>query len=141
MSWCATCDGFLFRGKDIVVAGGDTTMEEVTFLTRFADSVTIVHRRSTLRASKARQDRTLTDDRISFGFDIEVAELRETDNGMPAGLVLRDTFTGEPREHPAAGLVVAVGHDPRAGLFKGRLEPDAVGCLRVHAPSTPSPVR
>ncbi|GAA3034391.1 thioredoxin-disulfide reductase [Kitasatospora albolonga] len=137
VSWCATCDGFFFRDKDIVVVGGgDTAMEEATFLTRFARSVTVVHRRSTLRASKAMQDRAFSNDKISFAFDTEVAELRETENGMLAGLVLRNVFTGELREHPASGLFIAVGHDPRTELFTGQLELDSEGYLKTEAPST-----
>ncbi|MEV7214093.1 thioredoxin-disulfide reductase [Kitasatospora cineracea] len=137
VSWCATCDGFFFRGKNVVVVGGgDTAMEEATFLTRFAETVTVVHRRSMLRASRTMQDRAFTNDKISFAFDTEVAALRENDRGMLAGLVLRDTFTGETREIPADGLFVAIGHDPRTELFKGQLELDAEGYIRTQAPST-----
>ncbi|MCX5070946.1 FAD-dependent oxidoreductase [Streptomyces sp. NBC_00424] len=102
VSWCATCDGFFFRDRDIVVVGGgDTAMEEATFLTRFAKSVTVVHRRSALRASKVMQDRAFSDDKISFAFDSEIAEIKDT-NGMLSGVVLRDTFTGKRRDQPAA---------------------------------------
>ncbi|MGW6403601.1 thioredoxin-disulfide reductase [Streptomyces sp. NPDC055134] len=136
VSWCATCDGFFFRDRDIVVVGGgDTAMEEATFLTRFAKSVTIVHRRSTLRASQVMQKRAVADDKISFAFDSEIAELRE-ENGMLAGLTLRDTFTGRTRELDATGLFIAIGHDPRTELFKGQLELDDDGYLKTEAPST-----
>ncbi|MEU5639705.1 thioredoxin-disulfide reductase [Streptomyces milbemycinicus] len=136
VSWCATCDGFFFRDHDIiVVGGGDTAMEEATFLTRFARSVTVVHRRSTLRASKAMQDRAFADDKISFAFDSEIAQIKEAD-GKLAGVVLRDTFTGATRELAATGLFIAIGHDPRTHLFTGQLELDAQGYLKVDAPST-----
>ncbi|MFD4715413.1 thioredoxin-disulfide reductase [Streptomyces sp. NPDC058430] len=136
VSWCATCDGFFFRDRDIVVVGGgDTAMEEATFLTRFARSVTIVHRRSTLRASQVMQNRAFADDKISFAFDSEIAELRE-ENGMLAGLTLRDTFTGKTRELDATGLFIAIGHDPRTALFTGQLGLDDEGYIQVAAPST-----
>ncbi|MFE2738168.1 thioredoxin-disulfide reductase [Streptomyces sp. NPDC059349] len=134
--WCATCDGFFFRDRDIVVVGGgDTAMEEATFLTRFARSVTIVHRRSTLRASQVMQNRAFADDKISFAFDSEIAELRE-ENGMLAGLTLRDTFTGKTRELDATGLFIAIGHDPRTALFTSQLDLDDEGYIQVAAPST-----
>ncbi|MEV7088045.1 thioredoxin-disulfide reductase [Streptomyces sp. NPDC093085] len=136
VSWCATCDGFFFRDRDIVVVGGgDTAMEEATFLTRFARSVTIVHRRSTLRASPFMRNRAFADDKISFAFDSEIAELHE-DNGMLSGLTLRDTLTGGTRELAATGLFIAIGHDPRTELFKGQLELDREGYLKVESPST-----
>ncbi|MFD4586054.1 thioredoxin-disulfide reductase [Streptomyces sp. NPDC058423] len=136
VSWCATCDGFFFRDRDIVVVGGgDTAMEEATFLTRFARSVTVVHRRSTLRASQVMQNRAFADDKISFAFDTEVAELHE-ENGMLSGLTLRDAFTGKTRELAATGLFIAIGHDPRTELFAGQLDLDDQGYLKVAAPST-----
>jgi thioredoxin reductase (NADPH) len=135
VSWCATCDGFFFRDQDIVVVGGgDTAMEEATFLSRFAKSVTVVHRRDSLRASKTMQDRAFADQKISFAWNSEVAEIHgET---KLSGLTLRDTVTGETRELPVTGLFIAVGHDPRTELFKGQLELDDDGYLRVDAPST-----
>ncbi|MFJ8769857.1 thioredoxin-disulfide reductase [Streptomyces clavifer] len=136
VSWCATCDGFFFKGRDIiVVGGGDTAMEEATFLTRFANSVTVVHRRSALRASKVMQDRAFSDDKISFAFDSEIAEIKET-NGMLSGVVLRDTFTGKTRDLNVTGLFIAIGHDPRTELFTGQLELDTEGYITVAAPST-----
>ncbi|MBZ9645012.1 thioredoxin-disulfide reductase [Streptomyces sp. PSKA30] len=136
VSWCATCDGFFFRDRDIVVVGGgDTAMEEATFLTRFAKSVTVVHRRSTLRASQVMQNRAFSDDKISFAFDSEVAELHE-ENGMLSGLTLRDTVTGKTRELAATGLFIAIGHDPRTELFKSQLELDSEGYLKVASPTT-----
>ncbi|RAG84926.1 thioredoxin-disulfide reductase [Streptacidiphilus pinicola] len=136
VSWCATCDGFFFRDQDIaVVGGGDTAMEEATFLSRFAKSVTVVHRREELRASKTMQDRAFNDPKISFAWNSEVAELH-SDNGKLSSVTLRDTQTGETRELAVTGLFIAVGHDPRTELFKGQLELDDEGYLRVDAPST-----
>jgi thioredoxin reductase (NADPH) len=136
VSWCATCDGFFFRDRDIVVVGGgDTAMEEATFLTRFAKSVTVVHRRSTLRASQVMQNRAFSDDKISFAFDSEIAGIKEED-GKLAGVVLRDVFTGKTRDLDVTGLFIAIGHDPRTELLKGQLELDSEGYLKVQAPST-----
>ncbi len=135
VSWCATCDGFFFKDQDIVVVGGgDTAMEEATFLSRFARSVTIVHRRDTLRASKAMQERAFADPKISFAWNSEVAEIHG--DQKLSGLTLRDTQTGETRELAATGLFIAVGHDPRTELFKGQLDLDEEGYLKVAAPST-----
>ncbi|MFF9339678.1 MULTISPECIES: thioredoxin-disulfide reductase [unclassified Streptomyces] len=136
VSWCATCDGFFFRDRDIVVVGGgDTAMEEATFLTRFARSVTVVHRRSTLRASKTMQNRAFADDKISFAFDSEVAGIR-SENGMLSGVVLRDVLSGETRELDATGLFIAIGHDPRTELFADQLELDDEGYLKTQSPTT-----
>ncbi|MFR9799118.1 thioredoxin-disulfide reductase [Streptomyces sp. MS06] len=136
VSYCATCDGFFFREHDIVVVGGgDTAMEEATFLSRFARSVTVVHRRDTLRASRTMQDRAFADPRISFALDREVAEIHE-DGGRLAGLTLRDTITGESSHQAATGLFVAIGHDPRTDLVTGQLDLDAEGYLKVASPST-----
>lgn len=110
-------------------------MEEATFLTRFARSVTVVHRRSTLRASKVMQDRAFADDKISFAFDSEIAEIKEA-NGMLGGVVLRDVFTGATRDLDVTGLSIAIGHDPRTELFAGQLELDAEGYITVASPTT-----
>ncbi|MFI9296162.1 thioredoxin-disulfide reductase [Streptomyces gardneri] len=135
VSWCATCDGFFFKDQDIaVVGGGDTAIEEATFLSRFAKSVTIVHRRDTLRASKAMQERAFADPKISFAWDSEVTAIRGEQK--LSGLTLRDTKTGATRELAVTGLFIAVGHDPRTELFKGQLELDDEGYLKVAAPST-----
>ncbi|MEU5199971.1 thioredoxin-disulfide reductase [Streptomyces scabiei] len=135
VSWCATCDGFFFKDQDIaVIGGGDTAMEEATFLSRFAKSVTVVHRRDTLRASKAMQDRAIADPKISFVWDSEVAEI-QGDQKL-AGLKLRNLKTGETSELPATGLFIAIGHDPRTELFKGQLDLDDEGYLKVASPST-----
>ncbi|WP_327241660.1 thioredoxin-disulfide reductase [Streptomyces sp. NBC_01320] len=136
VSWCATCDGFFFRDRDIVVVGGgDTAMEEATFLTRFARSVTVVHRRDTLRASKAMQNRAFADDKISFTFDSEIAEIK-AENGMLAGVALRDTITGKTGDLDATGLFIAIGHDPRTELFTDQIDLDDEGYIKVEAPST-----
>ncbi len=135
VSWCATCDGFFFRDQDIaVVGGGDTALEEATFLSRFARSVTVIHRRDSLRASKAMQERAFADPKISFAWDSAV----EAIHGDPklTGVTLRDTTTGETRELPVTGLFIAIGHDPRTELFTGQLDLDAEGYLKVEAPST-----
>ncbi|MFI1394488.1 thioredoxin-disulfide reductase [Streptomyces sp. NPDC020681] len=135
VSWCATCDGFFFKDQDIaVIGGGDTAMEEATFLSRFAKSVTIVHRRDTLRASKAMQDRAFADPKISFAWDSEIAEIHG--DQKLSGLTLRNTKTGETSALPVTGLFIAVGHDPRTELFKGHLDLDDEGYLKVEAPST-----
>lgn len=135
VSWCATCDGFFFKDQDIaVIGGGDTAMEEATFLSRFAKSVTVVHRRDTLRASKAMQERAFADPKIKFVWDSEVAELHG-ENKL-SGLTLRNLKTGETSELPVTGLFIAIGHDPRTELFKGQLKLDDDGYLKVEAPST-----
>ncbi|MFD4758349.1 thioredoxin-disulfide reductase [Streptomyces sp. NPDC058439] len=135
VSWCATCDGFFFKDQDIaVVGGGDTAMEEATFLSRFAKSVTIVHRRDSLRASKAMQDRAFADPKIKFAWDSEVAGIHGEQK--LSGLTLRNTKTGATSELAVTGLFIAVGHDPRTELFKGQLELDDEGYLKVDAPST-----
>ncbi len=135
VSWCATCDGFFFKDQDIaVIGGGDTAMEEATFLSRFAKSVTVVHRRDTLRASKAMQERAFADPKISFVWDSEVAEIKG--NPKLDGLTLRNLKTGELTELPVTGLFIAIGHDPRTELFKGQLDLDEEGYLKVDAPST-----
>ena len=135
VSWCATCDGFFFREKNIVVVGGgDTAMEEATFLTRFGDTVTIVHRRGELRASKIMQERATSNPKISFEWNSEVAGILGEDK--VTGVRLRDTQTGEERELAADGLFIAIGHDPRSELFKGQIELDDEGYVKVAAPST-----
>jgi thioredoxin reductase (NADPH) len=135
VSWCATCDGFFFRDQDIaVVGGGDSAMEEALFLTRFARSVTVVHRRDALRASKIMQDRAFANDKIRFAWNSEVVEILGDDR--LAGVRLRDTATGEQRRLDATGLFIAIGHEPRTELFTGQLDTDAEGYLEVAAPTT-----
>ena len=135
VSWCATCDGFFFRNQDIaVVGGGDTAMEEAIFLSRFARTVTVVHRRDQLRASKIMQDRAFAVENINFAWNSEVAEILGDDK--LAGVRLRDTQTGELRTLDVTGLFIAIGHDPRSELFKGQLDLDDEGYLLVESPST-----
>jgi thioredoxin reductase (NADPH) len=135
VSWCATCDGFFSRERDIaVVGGGDSAMEEATFLTRFARSVTVVHRRDTLRASKIMQDRALSNPKIRFAWDSEVIEVVGEDR--VSGLKLRNIKTGEESILEVGGIFVAIGHDPRSELFTGVLATDAEGYLLVEQPST-----
>jgi thioredoxin reductase (NADPH) len=130
VSWCATCDGFFFRGKNIaVVGGGDTAMEEATFLTRFADSVTIVHRRETVRASRVTADRADHDPKIRWALNTEIARI----NGATslASLDLRDTRTGAASELEVQGLFIAIGHDPRSDLVQGQIDLDEEGYVRT----------
>ena len=135
VSWCATCDGFFFRDKDIaVIGGGDSAMEEATFLTRFARSVTVVHRRDALRASKIMQERAFANPKISFRWNSEVIEV--LGDGKVSGLRLRDTVTGEESTLEVNGLFVAIGHEPRSELFTGQLATDAGGYLLVEQPTT-----
>jgi len=135
VSWCATCDGFFFREHEIaVVGGGDSAIEEATFLTRFAKKVTLVHRRDELRASKIMADRAFANDKIEFAWNSEVAEIKGADK--LSGVTLRDTVTGETRELPATGLFIAIGHDPRSELVKGQVELDAEGYVLVKEGST-----
>ena len=135
VSWCATCDGFFFREQDIaVVGGGDSAMEEATFLTRFARSVTVIHRRDSLRASKIMQDRAMANPKIQFAWNSEVVEVVGEDR--VTGIRLRDTNTGAERTLAVTGVFLAIGHDPRSELFKGKLATDPDGYLLVEHPST-----
>jgi thioredoxin reductase (NADPH) len=135
VSWCATCDGFFFRDQDIaVIGGGDSAMEEATFLTRFAKSVTVVHRRDSLRASKIMQDRAMSNPKIQFVWDSAVEEMLGDDR--MTGLRLRNLKTGAESTLPVTGVFVAIGHDPRSELFKGQLATDPDGYLLVEQPST-----
>jgi len=135
VSWCATCDGFFFREQDIVViGGGDSAMEEATFLTRFARTVTVVHRRDMLRASKIMQDRAMSNPKIKFVWDSEVVEALGTDR--LTGLRLRNLKTGEESTLEATGMFVAIGHDPRTELVGGQLDTDADGYILVEQPTT-----
>lgn len=135
VSWCATCDGFFFREQDIiVVGGGDSAVEEATFLTKFARSVTIVHRRDELRASKIMADRAHSNAKISFAWNSEVAAIHGEDK--VTGVTLRDIVTGETREIEATGLFVAIGHDPRNELVKGVVDVDDEGYVLVDGRSS-----
>jgi thioredoxin reductase (NADPH) len=135
VSWCATCDGFFFREQHIaVVGGGDSALEEATFLSRFGSRVTLIHRRDELRASKIMQERAFADPKIEFAWNSEVAEIHGDDR--LTGLTLRDTQSGETRELDATGLFIAIGHDPRSELLPGQVELDAEGYVLVDHPST-----
>jgi thioredoxin reductase (NADPH) len=135
VSWCATCDGFFFRNQEIlVVGGGDSAVEEATFLTRFASKVTIVHRRDQLRASKIMADRAAADPKIAFAWNSEITAIHG--DQKVTGVTLRDTVTGELREHPATGVFVAIGHVPRTELLVGQVDLDAEGYILVEGRST-----
>ncbi|UFU03027.1 thioredoxin-disulfide reductase [Ruania suaedae] len=135
VSWCATCDGFFFRDQDIlVVGGGDSAMEEALFLTRFGRTVTIVHRRDELRASKIMADRALAEEKISFAWNSEVAAIHG--DQKVSGVTLRDTVTGELREMGATAVFVAIGHLPRTELVTGQVTLNDEGYIDVEHPST-----
>lgn len=139
VSWCATCDGFFFRDQDIaVVGGGDTAMEEAIFLSRFARSVTIIHRRDALRASKIMQDRTIANEKIKFQWNSAVVDVLGEDK--LTGVRLRDTLTGAESTLDVTGLFIAIGHDPRSELFTGQLDTDDEGYLLVAAPTAKTKV-
>ena len=134
VSYCATCDGFFFKDQDIVVVGGgDSAMEEATFLTRFARSVTVVHRRDELRASAVMAKRAQEDPKISFAWNSRVVELHGEDS--LTGITLEDTVTGERRRIEATGLFVAIGQVPRSELVAEALELDEAGYIKVEVPS------
>ncbi|GAA1769657.1 thioredoxin-disulfide reductase [Luedemannella helvata] len=136
VSSCATCDGFFFRGQQIaVVGGGDSAMEEATFLTKFAETVTIIHRRDEFRASKIMAERALANPKIKIAWNSVVEEILGKD-GAVAGVRLRDTVTGETSVLDVTGVFVAIGHDPRSELFRGQVDLDESGYVIVDAPST-----
>ncbi len=130
VSWCATCDGFFFRDQDIaVVGGGDSALEEATFLTRFARSVTMIHRRDALRGSRIMQERALANEKIKFAWNSEVADV--LGESKVTGITLRDTVDGSTRDLPITGLFIAIGHDPRSELVKGQIDLDHEGYVNV----------
>jgi thioredoxin reductase (NADPH) len=136
VSSCATCDGFFFRKQNIiVVGGGDSAMEEATFLTRFADTVTIVHRRDSFRASKVMQLRALSNEKIKVEWNSAVEEILGQD-GAVSGARVKNLVTGETKVLDVTGVFVAIGHDPRSELFKGQIELDDEGYVKVDSPST-----
>ncbi|HEX2027655.1 MAG TPA: thioredoxin-disulfide reductase [Nitriliruptorales bacterium] len=136
VSACATCDGFFFRDRHVVVVGGgDSAMEEATFLTKFASRVTVVHRRDELRASKIMQERAFKNDRIEFVWNATVEEILGSD-GMVSGVVLQDTKTGERSELACDGVFLAIGHIPNTHLFEGQLDVEPNGYLVVKEPGT-----
>ncbi len=134
VSTCATCDGYFFRGRPIaVVGGGDSALEEAMFLTRFASHVTVVHRRDTLRASKIMQDKAFANPKITFEWNAEVDEIKDTGKGEVNSMVLRNNRTGEVKDIQVDGVFVAIGHTPNTSLFRGQLETDAGGYIITHA--------
>jgi thioredoxin reductase (NADPH) len=135
VSWCATCDGFFFREQDIiVVGGGDSAMEEAMFLTRFAQSVTVVVRREELRASRIMAQRAKDNPKIRFAWNSAVTAIHG--DTKVTGVTLADTRSGESREHAATGIFVAIGHVPRTDLVAGQVELDAEGYIKVDSPTT-----
>jgi thioredoxin reductase (NADPH) len=135
VSACATCDGFFFRGQEIaVVGGGDSAMEEATFLTRFADRVHLLHRRDAFRASKIMQERTFSNDKIQVHWNTVVDDVLGGDT--VSGLTVRDAISGRTSTLPVTGLFVAIGHDPRSELVRGQVALDDAGYVIVDAPST-----
>ncbi|MHA7270250.1 thioredoxin-disulfide reductase [Arthrobacter sp. HLT1-20] len=135
VSWCATCDGFFFREQDIVVVGGgDSAMEEATFLTRFAKSVTVVVRRGELRASKIMAQRAQDNPKIAFAYNSAITAING--DAKVSGVTVQDTVTGETRELAVTGIFVAIGHVPRTELVVGQVDLDDEGYIRVDAPTT-----
>ena len=130
VSTCATCDGYFFREKPIaVVGGGDSAMEEAVFLTKFASQVTVLHRRDRLRASKIMQDKAFANPKITFEWNTELVEVKDVDQGVVTGAVVRNRGTGETRELAVDGVFIAIGHTPNTGLFEGQVELDANGYI------------
>jgi thioredoxin reductase (NADPH) len=133
VSTCATCDGYFFRGQEIaVVGGGDSAMEEAVFLTRFANKVTLVHRRDTLRASKIMQDKARANAKIAWMLDSEVEEIRDSGRGEVGAMIVRHNKTGARTEVPVTGVFIAIGHTPNTALFRGQLEMDQNGYILTH---------
>ncbi|CAN5787831.1 thioredoxin-disulfide reductase [soil metagenome] len=135
VTWCATCDGFFFRDQEIaVVGGGDTAVEEATFLTKFASKVTMLVRRDELRASKIMAQRALDNPPITVAWNSAVEEILGDE--QVSGLTVRDTVTGQTRQLDVTGLFIAIGHDPRSELVKGQVDLDAEGYVLVDSPTT-----
>ena len=130
VSTCATCDGYFFRGKPIaVVGGGDSAMEEAIFLTKFASQVTVLHRRDRLRASKIMQDKAFANPKIAFEWNTELVEVKDVEQGVVTGVVLRNLETGAVKELAVDGVFIAIGHTPNTRLFEGQIELDANGYI------------
>ena len=138
VSACATCDGFFYRNKDVVVVGGgDTAMEEATYLTKMCNSVTVIHRRDTLRASKAMADRALANPKIKFEWNSEVHEIKDVSASKVTGIVLKNTIDGTLKELSCDGVFVAIGHTPNTNLFVNQLPMDDNGYLLTNGVKTP----
>ena len=132
VSTCATCDGYFFRGQEImVVGGGDSAMEEAIFLTKFATKVTVVHRRDQLRASKIMQERAFKNEKIQFIWNSVVKEIHDVEQGKVTGVTLENVKTGETLHVPVAGIFIAIGHKPNTEIFKGQIEMDEVGYIKT----------
>ena len=137
VSTCATCDGFFYRGKEIaVVGGGDSAMEEATFLTKFATKVSVIHRRDTLRASKIMQDRAFANPKIQFVWDTVVDEVLGKKETGVIGLKLRNVRTQQTSDLRIDGLFVAIGHNPNTDIFKGQIDLDSLGYVKTQPDST-----
>jgi thioredoxin reductase (NADPH) len=137
VSACATCDAFFFKGKEVVVVGGgDTAMEEATFLTKFATRVTIVHRRNEFRASKIMLERARMNHKIAWKINATVAEIHGTEKNGVTGVTLKDTRTGDLSDFATQGVFLAIGHSPNTAIFRGKLDMNEVGYLKVQSPST-----
>ena len=133
VSACATCDGFFFKGKEVlVVGGGDSAVEEANFLTKFATKVTIVHRRDALRASKIMQDRAHANKKIDFIWDSTIVEIKDPAQKKVTGVVLKNLKTGALSEKKTDGVFMAIGHTPNSEVFKGQIELDPKGYIKVH---------
>ena len=130
VSTCATCDGYFFRGRPIaVVGGGDSAMEEAIYLTKFASKVTVIHRRSTLRASKIMQDKALANEKIEFIWDTEILEVKDVVKGEVTGVLLRNVKTEKQQELAVDGVFIAIGHTPNTSLFQGQVDLDSAGYI------------
>jgi thioredoxin reductase (NADPH) len=137
VSACATCDAFFFKGKEVVVVGGgDTAMEEATFLTKFATKVTIVHRREEFRASKIMLERARMNRKIAWKINATVAEIHGAETHGVTGVTLQDSRTGDLSEFATQGVFLAIGHSPNTAIFRGKLDMNDVGYLKVRSPST-----
>lgn len=133
VSACATCDGFFFKGKEVVVVGGgDSAVEEATFLTKFATKVTVVHRRDALRASKIMQERAFSNKKIDFIWNSTIADIKDPAQKKVTGVVLKNLVNGQTSEKKCDGVFMAIGHTPNTEIFKGQVELDAKGYVKIH---------
>lgn len=137
VSWCATCDGFFFKGQEIaVVGGGDSAVTEALFLTKFASKVTVIHRRDELRASKVMADRLLANEKIEMAWNSAVTKINGSADGRLKSITVTDTNTGDQRDMPVGGLFIAIGHDPRTSIVDGQVDLDVNGYITVDSPTT-----